>query len=132
MARCRENAGRAVSLFPNVPSVRSLTPSQQFLVHHNPVRPLSDILHDGDRLQRPAVQQSMTACVTGTLPPRPLGLDEAARAPSRRVERRDPDMLARSIEWPFEEEGEIFGDKTEFFLFLVFRRPPKEFQGSRK
>ena len=132
MSRCRENAGPAVSLFPNVPSVRSLTSSQQFLVHHNPVRPLPDILHDGDRLQLPAVQQSMTARVTGILPARPPGLDEAARAPSRRVERRDADMLARGIERPFEEEGEIFGDKAEFFLFLVFRRPPKEFQSSRK
>ena len=68
MARCPENAARPVFLFPNVPSVRSLMPSQRFLVYRNPVRPLPDILHDGDRLQRPAVKQAMTACVAGILP----------------------------------------------------------------
>ena len=79
-----------------------------------------------------SVQQSMTACVTGIPPPRPPGLDESAQAPSRRVERRDRDMLARGIERPLEEEGQIFGDKAEVFLFLVFRRPPEVFQGSGK
>ena len=62
-ARCPENAGRAISLFPNVPSVPSLTPSQRFLVHQNSVRLLPHILQDWDRLQRPVVRQAMTACV---------------------------------------------------------------------
>ncbi len=41
-------------------------------------------------------------------------------------------MLARGIERPIEEEAEIFGDETELFLFLVCRRAPEHFQGSRK
>ena len=41
-------------------------------------------------------------------------------------------MLARGVERPIEEEGEIFGDKAEVFLFLVFRRPPEVFQGNGK
>ena len=36
------------------------------------------------------------------------------------------------VERPIEEEGEIFGDKAEVFLFLVFRRPPEVFQGNGK
>ena len=41
-------------------------------------------------------------------------------------------MLARGIERPFEEEGQIFGDKADVFPFLVFRRPPEVFQGNGK
>ena len=41
-------------------------------------------------------------------------------------------MLARGVERPFEEEGQIFGDKAEVFLFLVFRRPPEVFRGNGK
>ena len=41
-------------------------------------------------------------------------------------------MLPRRIERPFEEEGQIFGDEAELFLFLVCRRPPEHFQGSRQ
>ena len=74
----------------------------------------------------------MTACLTGIPPPRLPGLDAFARTPSRRVGRRDPDMLARGIERPFEEEGEIFSDKAELFPFLVCRRPREGFQGNRK
>ena len=41
-------------------------------------------------------------------------------------------MLARGIERPFEEEGQIFGDKAEVLLFLVFRRSPEVFQSNGK
>ena len=44
-------------LLPVIPSVRSLTSSQQFLVRQDPVAPLPDI---GDRLQRPPPSTTFT------------------------------------------------------------------------
>ena len=41
-------------------------------------------------------------------------------------------MPARGIERPFEEEGEIFGDKAELFVFFACRRPREDFQGNGK
>ena len=61
-----------------------------------------------------------------------IRLPTSWRTPSRRVGRRDRDMLARGIERPFKEKGEILGDEAKLFLFLVCRRPPEQFQGRRK
>ena len=88
-----------------MPSARSLTSSPQFLVHQAPVGHLPDILHDGDRLQRPAVPHDLRnvfasdAVMGGESPPmlgRILG-DTQAQTTSRYAHLAD-DPLRKASE----------------------------------